>query len=288
MKIENIVENAAVEMMRRAATSLPPDVIAALKNAHKNETTEAGKTQLRAILENIDLGGGKIPLCQDTGIMLFYATVGKGFGDVSFLPSTLTKAVRRATEEVPLRPNAVHPLTRKNSNDNTGMNMPAITWDFSVNDRLELTLMTRGAGSENMSSFALLRPGDGAAGVKKYVIEHMINAGAQPCPPTIVGVGIGGSSDIAMKLAKKALLRPIGQHHPEADIAALEHDLLKGINMTGIGPMGLGGSCTALGVNADYAYCHTASFPVAINTQCWAARRSTSRISHNGDVEVVA
>jgi len=287
LRIEEIVENAAVEMMRRAATSLPPDVMTALKNAYKNEMADAGKTQLGAILENIELGGGKIPLCQDTGVMLFYATVGKGFGDASFLHSTLTKAVRRATDEVPLRPNAVHPLTRKNSNDNTGVNMPHVTWDVGDGDRLELTLMSKGAGSENMSAFAMLSPSGGATAVKKFVIDHVINAGAQPCPPTIIGVGIGGSADISMKLAKKALLRPIGQHHAEADIAKLEEELLKGINMTGIGPMGLGGTNTALGVNAEYAYCHTACFPVAINTQCWAARRSTSRIGRNGDIEVV-
>lgn len=287
MKIESVVETAAVDMMRRAATSLPPDVVAALKDAHRNESVETGKTQLQAILENIELGGGKTPLCQDTGVMLFYATVGKGFGDVSFLPSALGAAVRRATVEVPLRPNAVHPLTRKNSGDNTGRNMPYITWDFGSGDLLELTVMTKGAGSENMSSLAMLTPSQGVAGVKRYVIEHVIKSGGQPCPPTIIGVGIGGSADIALKLAKKALLRPLGQHHPEEEIAALERDLLKGINMTGIGPMGLGGTYTALGVNVEYAHCHTASLPLGVNTQCWAARRSTSRISREGRVEVV-
>ncbi|MFH0849251.1 MAG: fumarate hydratase [archaeon] len=287
MGIVEIVEDVSVEMLRRAVTSLPPDVMAALKNAYQNETAETGKTQLKAILDNIELGCESIPLCQDTGVVLFYATVGKDFGDVSYLCPTLAKAVRRATVEVPLRPNAVHPLTRKNSNDNTGTNMPHVTWDVSEGDQLELTVMTKGAGSENMSSFSMLQPGLGEAGVKAYVIDHVIRSDAQPCPPTIAGVGLGGSADVAMELAKKALLRPLGKPHPELEIADLERSLLKGINMTGIGPMGLGGNCTSLGVNVEYAYCHTASLPVALNLQCWAARRATSRISSSGDVEIV-
>lgn len=288
MGIEETVEKTAVETLKRAVIHLPRDIKDAVRTAYEKESSNTAKMQLKAILDNIGLGeNGETPICQDTGVILFYVTVGRDFGNVSFVPAALTKAVRVATEKVPLRPNAVHPLTRKNSNDNTGTNMPYITWDITEGDYIELTAMPKGAGSENMSALAMLTPGEGANAVKRFVIDHVIKAGAQPCPPTIIGVGIGGSADIALKLAKKALLRPINVRHPEPDIANLEKELLKGVNMTGIGPMGLGGDCTSLGVNVEYAYCHTASLPVGINMQCWAARRVTARIHKDGKVEFV-
>jgi len=287
--IEKTVEKTAVEILRRAVIYLPKDVKEALNNAYEKETSEAGKTQLKAILDNINLGeSGKTPICQDTGIVLFYVTVGKDFGDFSLIPEVLLAAVRTATVEVPLRPNAVHPLTRKNSGDNTGTNMPYITWDIGDGDYIELTAMPKGAGSENMSSFAMLTPAEGVSALKRFVIDQVIRAGAQPCPPTIVGVGVGGSADIALKLAKKALLRPINVRHPEPEIADLERALLSAINMTGIGPMGLGGTFTSLGVNIEYAHCHTASLPVGLNVQCWAARRATARIHRDGTVEMMS
>jgi len=287
--IEKTVEKTAVEILRRAVIYLPKDVKEALNNAYEKETSEAGKTQLKAILDNINLGeSGKTPICQDTGIVLFYVTVGKDFGDFSFIPEVLLAAVRTATVEVPLRPNAVHPLTRKNSGDNTGTNMPYINWDIGDGDNIELTAMPKGAGSENMSSFAMLTPAEGVSALKRFVIDQVIRAGAQPCPPTIVGVGVGGSADIALKLAKKALLRPINARHPEPEIADLERALLSAINMTGIGPMGLGGTFTSLGVNIEYAHCHTASLPVGLNMQCWAARRATARIHRDGTVEMMS
>jgi len=287
--IEETVEKTAVEILRRAVIYLPKDVKEALNNAYEKETSEAGKTQLKAILDNINLGeSGKTPICQDTGIALFYVTVGRDFGDCSFLPEVLRVAVRTATVEVPLRPNAVHPLTRKNSGDNTGLNMPYINWDIGDGDYIELTAMPKGAGSENMSSFAMLTPAEGVSALKRFVIDQVIRAGAQPCPPTIIGVGVGGSADIALKLAKKALLRPINARHPESEIADLERALLSAINMTGIGPMGLGGTFTSLGVNIEYAHCHTASLPVGLNMQCWAARRATARIHRDGTVEMMS
>jgi len=286
--IEETVEKTAVEALRRAVVHLPRDIKDAIRSAYEKESSDTAKTQLKAILDNIGLGEeGETPICQDTGVILFYVTIGKDFGNVSFVPTALTKAVRIATEKVPLRPNAVHPLTRKNSNDNTGASMPHITWDITEGDYVELTAMPKGAGSENMSALAMLTPGEGATAVKRFVIDHVIKVGAQPCPPTIIGVGIGGSADVALKLAKKALLRPISLRHSEPEIASLERELLKGVNMTGIGPMGLGGDCTSLGVNVEYAYCHTASLPVGINMQCWAARRATARIHRGGKVEFI-
>jgi len=287
--IEKTVEKTAVEILRRAVIYLPRDVKEALNSAYENETSEVGRTQLRAILDNIRLGeSGKTPICQDTGIILFFVTVGRDFGDFSFVPEALRAAVRTATVDVPLRPNAVHPLTRKNSGDNTGMNMPYINWDIGEGDYIEVTAMPKGAGSENMSSFAMLTPVEGESALKRFVIDQVIKAGAQPCPPTIIGVGVGGSADIALKLAKEALLRPIDVRHPEPQIANLEKVILDAINMTGIGPMGLGGKFTSLGVNIEYAHCHTASLPVGLNMQCWAARRATARIHRDGTVEMAS
>jgi fumarate hydratase subunit alpha len=289
MGIEKTVEKTAVEILRRAVIYLPNDVKEALKNAYKNETSEAGKTQLKAILDNIELGErNKTPICQDTGVILFYVTVGKDFGDSSYIPRALQAAVRAATAEVPLRPNAVHPLTRKNSGDNTGVNMPYINWDLGDGDYVEITAMPKGAGSENMSGFAMLTPAEGESTLKRFVIDRVISAGAQPCPPTIIGVGVGGSSDVAMKLAKKALLRPANMRHSEPQIANLEKAVLDAVNMTGIGPMGLGGKFTSLAVNIEYAHCHTASLPVGLNMQCWAARRATARIHRDGAVEILS
>jgi len=193
----------------------------------------------------------------------------------------------RATKEVPLRPNAVNPIIGGNSGDNTGNHIPFINYDFIPGvDYLEITVFPKGGGSENMCALGMLKPGQGINGIKKFVIDTIINAGGQPCPPGVVGVGIGGGADIALKLAKKQVMRPIGERHPDPEIAKLEEDLLKAINMTGIGAMGLGGDfSTALDVKIEYAHRHPASLPAAVAYQCWAARRSTARIYPDKRVE---
>lgn len=286
--IEKVVEDAAVELLRRATTELPPDVLAALKKAYEEETSELGRNQLGAILENIRLAEKtKRPLCQDTGVMIFYVTIGNEFGDFAFLPKALTEATRRATRDVPLRPNAVHPLTRHNPGNNTGTGVPIINYDITTGDYIELTALPKGAGAENMSALAILTPSDGVKGIKKFVIDTVIAAGGKPCPPTVIGVGIGGKADLAMRLSKKALLRPLDKRHPEKEIAQLEEELLEMVNSTGVGPMGLGGKYTALGLNIEYAYSHTAGLPVGINFQCWADRRARARIRRDGRVEYV-
>ncbi len=286
MDIRKVVEDAAVEALRKASTELPSDVLAAINKADKEETSELGKSQLKAILKNIELAGEvKTPICQDTGLMIFYATIGSDFGDFSFLPETLEEATRRATREIPLRPNAVHPLTRKNPGDNVGKGVPVVTYDIVKGDYIDLIAFPKGGGSENMSVLKMLTPSDGVKGLKKFVIDTVVASGGRPCPPVIIGVGIGGVADTAVKMAKKALLRPINQHHPEKDIADLETELLKMVNETGVGPMGLGGKYTALGLNIEYAYCHTTALPVGINIQCWCGRRAKARIHKDGRVE---
>jgi fumarate hydratase subunit alpha len=237
--------------------------------------------QLKAIVDNIDLAiKGNTPMCQDTGVTIFYVTLPREC-KVN-VEKGIVEGVRRATKEVPLRPNAVHPLTRKNPGDNVGERMPFINWKLHDQDYIEITVMTKGAGSENMSQLAMLTPSAGLKGIKEFALNTLLKAGSNPCPPTIIGMGIGGSSDIAMKLAKEALLRPIDVRHKDPEIAKLETELYDAINMLGIGPMGLGGKTTMLGLNIEYAFCHTASLPVAINVQCWAGRRATVRIHPDG------
>jgi fumarate hydratase subunit alpha len=280
------VENVAFNLIKQAVIYLPEDVKQALRKAYDEETSEAGKTQLKAILENIELAEkNQAPICQDTGTIIFYVLAGAEVKGLDKIEGALINATRRATKEVPLRPNAVDPFTQKNSGDNTGRFIPYIHWEVVPGDTLELTVMPKGGGSENVCLTGMLAPDEGINGLKKFVIESIIKAGAQPCPPTIVGVAMGGGADIAMKLAKKALLRPLNEPNPNPEIAKLERELYEAANMTGIGPMGLGGKTTVLGVHVEYAFRHPASFPAAVAFNCWAARRASARIRADGSVE---
>jgi fumarate hydratase subunit alpha len=201
------------------------------------------------------------------------------------IEDALVTATRRATKEVPLRPNAVDPFKQKNTGDNTGRFIPFIHWDIVPGNKLEITAFPKGAGSENVCALGMLSPGEGVTGLKRFVVDTVIKSGAKPCPPNILGVAVGGGADIVLKLAKKALLRPLDQPHPDPEIAKLEKELYDAANMTGIGPMGLGGKITVLGVNVDYAHRHPGSYPVAVAFQCWAARRATALIHPEGVVE---
>jgi len=281
---EKDVQNAVVELLRRTVVRLPKDVESAIRKAYASETDEVPKMQLKAIVDNIELAKKtNTPMCQDTGVTIFYVNLPRDCrADVE---KGIVEGVRRATKEVPLRPNAVHPITRKNPGDNVGDRMPYINWKVWDKDHIEITVMTKGAGSENMSQLAMLTPSAGLKGIKEFALSTVLRAGSNPCPPTIIGMGIGGSADISMKLAKEALLRPLDVRNKDPEIAKLETELLEAMNMLGIGPMGLGGKTTMLGLNIEYAYCHTASLPVAINVQCWAGRRGTVRIHKDGKLE---
>ncbi len=271
---------SVVELIRRAETSLPKDVESAIEKAYKREKDEIPRMQLKTILENVKIARKKkIPICQDTGLLGFFVRIGSN-SDISAITIKrgIIKGVKIATEEIPLRPNTVHPITRKNSNDNTGILIPEIEFEFSDRDYTEITVMPKGAGSENMTRLGMLNPSEGIKGVKRFVIETVAEAKGNPCPPTIVGVGIGGSSDLAIKLAKRSLLREIGKKGKNGRIMRLENELLDEINRLGIGPMGLGGKTTSLAVNIEIAHCHTASLPVAVNLGCWANRRASVRI----------
>lgn len=296
MITEKKITEAVVELIRIAETDLPKDVEFALRKAYIAEKKKIARIQLKSILGNIKFARkNSIPLCQDTGLINFYVRIGsRADVDLRIINNSLINGVKIATREIPLRPNAVHPLTRVNSKDNTGIRIPNIGIEILPGKGyIEITILPKGAGSENVSKMAMLKPSDGIEGIRKFVVETVANAGGMPCPPTIVGVGIGGSSDIAARLAKKALLRKIGLFDSKAveaptrsvglrnkdkKISRLEENLLKEINKLGIGPMGLGGRTTCLSVNIEYAYCHTASLPVAVNLGCWANRYATIRI----------
>jgi fumarate hydratase subunit alpha len=280
-----LVENVAFDILKQAVIYLPEDVKQALKKAYSEET-EPGKTQLKAILDNIELAEKyQAPVCQDTGTIIYYVKAGDKVKNLNMVEEALINATRRATKEVPLRPNSVNPFDGKNSGDNTGRYIPYLNWEITSGDCLELTVMTKGGGSENVCMGGMIVPGEGIKGLKKFVIDAVVKAGAQPCPPNILGIAMGGGADISMKLAKKALLRPLTEHNPNPEIAALEKEIFEAANMTGIGPMGLGGKTTVLGVHIDFAYRHPASFPAAVAFNCWAARRASAKIDSDGTVE---
>ncbi len=285
MKLQ-AVEEVAFKLIKEAAIFLPEDVKLQLKLALQQESNTAAKAQLEAILENIMLAEERqAPMCQDTGTITFYVTIGNGVSNIAGIETALADATRKATLDVPLRPNAVNPFSELNSGDNTGRYVPPVHWFASEDDGLELTVMLKGGGSENVTALAMLNPSKGIEGLKRFVIDSVIRAGAQPCPPTILGIAAGGGADVALELAKKALLRPLGFPASDPRIAKLERELLTSVNETGIGPMGLGGDTTVLGVHVDFAHRHPASFPVAVVFNCWADRRASARIRSDGSVE---
>ena len=286
MQTEKIIEDTVVKLLQLAAVQLPPDVKEAIKRAYREETNETGKIQLEAIVKNIELAEkANTPICQDTGVIIFYVKVGAQAKGLDKIETALINATRRATKEGSLRPNAVDPFTQKNTGDNTGRFIPYINWEITKGDTVEITAFPKGGGSENVCTLGMLTPSEGVNGLKKFVVDSVIKAGAMPCPPTILGVAVGGGADIVMRLAKAALLRPLDQPNPNPEQAQLEKELYEAANSTGIGPMGLGGKFTVLGVKVDYAHRHPASYPVAVAFQCWAARRATARIHPDGEVE---
>lgn len=272
------IAQTVCQTYKKAVINLPEDIKTALKKAYVCEDNEIAKLNLKSILDNLEIAEEKsIPMCQDTGLPIIFVKLGKV--EVENLREGIIEGVEMATSSVPLRTNVVDPLTRKNTGNNIGNGIPQINIELSDENELEITVFPKGFGSENNNKLAMLLPGDGVEGIKSFFKESILSAGGKPCPPTVIGVGIGGSSDMVMKLAKKALLRPIDGVNPDDRLAQLEDELLAIANDTGIGPMGLGGRTTTLGVNVELADTHTAGLPVGICVQCWAARRATSTLT---------
>jgi fumarate hydratase subunit alpha/L(+)-tartrate dehydratase alpha subunit len=283
------VENVCRELYIQSLKEIPPDIVEAIRQAAQRETKEVGRRIFSHYLKSIDLGRSQnMIVCQDTGIPIYWVEIGGNLRmDGARLTQAIIKGTERATREHPLRSSIVSPITRENRQTSTGERIPIIHYDFVPDsDVLDILFMPKGSGSENMSFMKMLVPADGVAGIKRFVLEQVIGAGAKPCPPTIVGVGIGGSSDLCMTLAKKATLRPLGIRNPDPQLAALEEELLAAINQTGIGPQGLGGDTTALAVHIESAWTHITCNPVAVNLQCWRAERRRAKLWTDGKVEV--
>jgi len=281
------ISEGIVQLIRKAETELPKDVVKALKSAYEIEKGIA-KTQLEVMLKNIDVARktGR-PICQDTGVQTFFVKVGLDFPHINTLKDLIIYGVKKATVVVPLRPNNVDPFTGKNHEKNDSWDdVLSITWDFVKGSDAAITAFPKGGGSENMSKLKMFEPSAGIEGVKDFVVSEMVKAGGNPCPPTVVGVGIGGGADLAMKLGKIALLRPIGVRHKDKTIAKMEEELIRRINKSGIGPMGLGGKTTVLDVHIEKAHRHPASLPVGLVVQCWAARKADMIIHADGTFEV--
>ncbi|MGQ9498506.1 MAG: fumarate hydratase [Desulfotomaculales bacterium] len=270
------IEDTIARLCQEANYFLGEDVVQALERAYEQEISPAGKNVLAQLLENARIAfRERIPLCQDTGITLVFLEIGQDIqiteGD---LGEAVNNGVRQGYREGFLRKSVVNdPLRRQNTMDNT----PAIVHCKIVpGDALRLTVMPKGAGSENTSAVRMLKPADGVDGVKRFVIETVSAAGPNACPPLVIGVGIGGTMELAALLAKEALLRPLGARHPDPQVAQLERELLEAVNALGIGPMGFGGRVTALDVCVNVGATHIASLPVAVNLSCHAIRHKTA------------
>lgn len=273
MRVVNskIITDEVKKMCIEANIVLGNDVKDKIKESIDNEKSETGKSILKILLENAKKAeNNNIPICQDTGMAVFFVKVGQ---DVIVEGETLTEAINRGVSEGYtegyLRKSVVSPINRQNTGDNT----PAIIhYEFVKGDKIEIEFAAKGFGSENMSALKMLKPSDGIEGIKKFIIDTVSEAGPNPCPPTIIGIGIGGTMEKCCEMAKKALFRDLGKHNLDDDIAKLEKDILKEINDLGIGPQGFGGSTTSLGVNIETYPTHIAGLPVAVNINCHASR----------------
>lgn len=286
--LRDTIELTAADLYVRALKGLPEDVKVALRSARDSEVEPTPRRIMETICRNVDLAGERSMLvCQDTGLVVYLVNVGEEFPLKGLrLEEALKKGAERATAEHPLRSSSTHPLTRQQTPTNSGERLPVTHYHIVPGaDTLEITCIPKGSGSENMSYLKMLTPAAGVEGVKRFIVECITESGANPCPPIIVGIGLGGTADLCMQLAKEAIARPCGQPHPDPLIAGFERDMLESINALGIGPQGLGGKTTALSVAAEFAHTHITMNPVAVNIQCWAARRATARIHPDRRVE---
>lgn len=272
-----VIEDTVARLCIEANLRLPPDVINAIERAEKAEPWDGAKRILSLLGDNVRIASEKtLPVCQDTGMACVFVELGQDVHIEGDFEQAVNNGVRRGYGEGYLRKSVVcDPLRRVNTGDNT----PAlVTVKLTRGDKMRITVMPKGFGSENMSALKMLKPADGAEGVKSFVLDTVEKAGANPCPPIIVGVGIGGSFDKAACLAKHALLRPVDEPNPDEYYAALERELLDKINALGIGPQGFGGKTTALAVLIEAMPTHVAGLPVAVNISCHATRRASTSL----------
>jgi fumarate hydratase subunit alpha len=265
------------EMLIHATMQLPEDTLNAIKEAHVRETKDLAKKQLEAILTSTELSDQeKLPLCQDTGLVTLFVS-GELANHLDETEKALVSALQSMTAKGAMRPNVVHPLTRKNTGTNTGLNQPEVLIDRSTRKTV-MKMILKGAGSENFTNLKMMVPTATRQDIFKHILQAVIDAGGKTCPPNTLGVGIGGSAIQAMFNSKLALTREIGARHPDPETAKFETSLIEAINQLGIGTMGLGGDTTVLDVHIETAGTHTACLPVAISFGCWANRVAAAEL----------
>src|SRR6476659_1545964 len=279
------VEEAARDLYIRALKILPPDIKRGFDELVARETDATAQSVLGVMVKNIAVAEKTDNLlCQDTGIPIYNVTIGRNVVvDGVALKAAIRRGCERATREYPLRSSVVHPLTRHNEHTSCGEGMPAIHVDFSdAFDGLRIEMIPKGSGSENNSWLRMAIPAEGVDAIKRFVVDCVLDAGGKTCPPTIVGVGVGGTSDLCVHLAKRAATRPLGTPCADPEAAALETELSEAVNRLGVGPQGLGVDATAFAVHVELAATHITMNPVAVNMQCHSARRASAAITSAG------
>lgn len=279
------VEEVAKQLYIRALKQLPPDIKEGIARLEQNESDATARQVLGTMRTNIMVAEDNDNLlCQDTGLPIYNVTIGRGVSlDGVALKEAIRRGCERATREHPLRSSVVHPLTRRNEHTSCGPLMPAIHIDFDATaDTLAIEMIPKGSGSENNSFLKMAIPAEGIDAIRRFVVDCVVEAGGKTCPPTIVGVGIGGTSDLCVWLAKRAATRPLGTHSDDPAAAELEAQLSAAVNQLGVGPQGLGGDATAFAVHIELAATHITMNPVAVNMQCHSARRARATLTASG------
>jgi fumarate hydratase subunit alpha/L(+)-tartrate dehydratase alpha subunit len=278
------VEEAAKELYIRALKLLPADVKQGFDALAKSETDAGAKRMLGTMIRNISVAEDTNNLlCQDTGIPIYNVWIGRGVEvDGVALKEAIRRGCARSTREYSFRSSIVHPTTRINEQTSTGRGIPVINIDFSDSPHLVIEMVPKGSGSENNSWLRMAVPADGVDAVKTFVVDCVLEAGGKTCPPTIVGVGVGGTADLCVHLAKVAATRPLGSHCEDPEGAKLERELTQAVNLLGVGPQGLGGDSTSFAVHVETAATHITMNPVAVNMQCHSARRARATFTEKG------
>ncbi len=285
MKVDlHAVEDAAKELYIRALKELPPDIKQGFHAAVSRETDAGAKRVLGTMMRNIAVAESTDNLlCQDTGIPIYNVWIGRGVEvDGLALKEAIRRGCERATVEHPLRSSVVHPITRQNERNNCGRGVPVINVDFVSDEALTIEMVPKGSGSENNSWLRMAVPAEGVDAIKTFVVDCVLDAGGKTCPPTIVGVGVGGTADLCVHLAKVAATLPLGSRCTDPEGAKLEEQLSEAVNTLGVGPQGLGGDVTAFAVHVETAATHITMNPVAVNMQCHSARRARAVLRPSG------
>lgn len=287
---KDLIKQAVKEVWLRSLTGIPTDVLEALKTAEQRESSGLGKPCLQLLIDSAEKAGrDHTVICQDTGLPTFYVRVPLGFPYAEDLREPFDSAFQDfAAGEFPTRSMVVHPLTHSDRGNNTAAHIPLIYTEVDNHiDYMEIKAFPTSAGPGSCGAYTMMPSSAGVMGLKKFVADTVVNAGSKPCPPVIVGVGIGGPMEETARLAALASCRPISQRHPEADIAALEEQLCQAINLSGIGPMGLGGSTSVLAVNIEYSGILRPWLPVAVDFKCWIGHQASCRIYPDGRIEAI-